>query len=413
MKHRSLLRRSLGKSLAALGIMAFGSTTGAPVEPAFAAPQGEAVPEGNLKFSIEMFRALGKQGQNLAFSPSSVESAFAIALAGAKGETASEIEKVFHLPPGGEDRFVLELQEQIARLGRSGTLQIATANGLWISTSVRIAADFIALAKEKFQAEVRPGDFVHNAEKVRVEINDWVLTKTHDKIRELIARNSLDAASIAIIVNAFYFKGDWQSQFKHDGTYSEKFHLEGGNAHDAPFMHQVSSFAYAESTDVQAVELPYVGGEVSMVIILPKENGGLKKLESSMSSATLSPLLQKLSATRVAIALPKFKNTTALNLAETLQSLGMKKAFIAKQADFTGIEATNQLYISDVIHQAFIQTDEKGTEAAAATAIEFVAGAAPMREELKTFKADHPFLYFLRERKTGAILMMGRVANPA
>lgn len=380
---------------------------------AFAEPEKVEHRDNNTRFTLELFQRLGKDGENLAFSPSSIETAFAVALSGARGDTANEIARVFHTSPGGEDRFILELEEQLSLLGKKGDLQVSTANGLWIATTLPIIRDFIELAKTKFHAEVRPGDFQNAAETVRQEINAWVLKKTQEKIPDLIAPGMLDAATSLVIVNALYFKGDWQAEFKKESTYIGDFLNGRGKTLQVPLMPQLGYFNYSDSNEAQLLELPYKGDDISMLVLLPKSRDGLKRLEESLTETSLASMINTLNSKEVSVTLPKFKMRNSMRLADVLQSLGIKTAFVFKQADFSGIEATKSVFISEVIHQAFIQTDEKGTEAAAATAIVMESGSMRQQEQPVIFNADHPFLFFLRETKTGGILLMGRVADPS
>ncbi len=378
-----------------------------------------APPTGNAPFAFDLFSRLGSSGPdkrtigNLAFSPYSIEAAFAVAGSGARGDTAAEIAHVFHSAPGADDPLVTDFEARVAKLQAEGSIHLATANGLWVGSQISLLDAFVARAKERFHAEIRAADFEHAAEKARQDINSWVSGVTRGKIPELISKGVLQAATSLVIVNAFYFKGDWDSPFEKEATVSGDFHTADGRTLQVPQMSQAHMFGYAENTAAQLLDLPYLGGSISMILVLPKAKDGLQALEQSLTAESFSALLQSAARARVLVTLPKFTIRTSLNLADVLKSLGIHAAFEYPQADFSGIEARRLLYISQVIHQTFVETDEKGTEAAAATAIVMRAGSAMMAQKSVEFTADHPFLFFLRERQTGAILLMGRVADPS
>ena len=368
--------------------------------------------DDNSKFALELYARLKDSPGNLAFSPYSVEAAFAVLQMGARGETASQIAKTFHLPPGGEDRFILQIEEQLGRILRAGKIQVSTANALWIAKSFSVLEDFINLAKVKFHAEIRTADFMTGLEEARLAINAWVSEKTAARIPELLAPGVLKEYTKLVVVNAFSMKAAWLSPFRSDLTQEGDFSTPD-KVLKRPLMFKRSKYVYGESKDVQIAELPYVGGDISLFIVLPKKKDGLPEVEKTLTSATLASLLASSSPRLLELTLPRFRVRSSFSLVEVLQSLGVKDAFSPAHADFSGIVADKSVMLSEVVHQAFVETDEAGTEAAAATAALIVPkGAVVETSPAIPFRADHPFLYFLREKTSGGILMIGRVVDP-
>ncbi|MCJ7706568.1 MAG: serpin family protein, partial [Anaerolineales bacterium] len=240
-------------------------------------------------------------------------------------------------------------------------------------------------------------------------INDWVSEETEERIQDLIPEGVIDTLTRLVLANAIYFKASWSEQFDEGGTRPQDFHLLDGSAVSVPMMHQTATFRYGESQGVQAVELPYVGGEVAMLILMPQE-GGFESFESSLTPEVLQSLIASMESRQLALGMPKYEIRSSFGLAPALAELGMSTAF-GSEADFSGIDGTRELYISDVVHQAFVSVDEAGTEAAAATAVIFGLTAMPMAPLELTL--DRPFDFFLRDVHTGAILFAGRLVNPA
>ena len=270
---------------------------------------------------------------------------------------------------------------------------------------------FSKLTKDSYGAGLKEVDFAVATEAARREINAWVEKQTHDKIKELIKPKAINQATKLVLTNAIYFKGDWNSQFKKDQTRNEAF-TDGGDVKiKTPMMHQTEKFKYLDADTLQVLEMPYAGKELSMVVLLPKKVDGLADLEKSLTAEKLAGWLGKVHEQTVIVSLPKFKTTSAFGLVENLKALGMKKAFVLPGANFSGIDGREDLFISAVIHKAFVDVNEEGTEAAAATAIILGGGGPPPM--IPEFRADHPFVFLIRDTRNDNVLFLGRIVNPA
>jgi len=252
-------------------------------------------------------------------------------------------------------------------------------------------------------------DFVGATEKSRQAINLWVEDQTNKKIKDLIPQGVLTALTRLVLTNAIYFKGDWASQFKESATKDASFKLGGGKTVQAPLMYQKGKFGYKEDRDVQVLSMPYKGDDLSMVVVLPKKVDGLADVTANLTAAKIDAWTTRLYKRDVYVHLPKFKVESQFGLNDVLAKMGMPDAFDSSKANLSGMNGARNLYISAVIHKAYVDVNEEGTEAAAATAVVVALRSAPRRT---TFRADHPFLFLIRHNKTGAILFMGRLANP-
>jgi serpin B len=270
------------------------------------------------------------------------------------------------------------------------------------------------IATYQYDAKLEQVDFQTQAESARKEINDWVSDKTKGKIADLIGPGVLNAATRLALVNAIYFKGRWLHEFKKVRTKDQPFFFNRDEkVVRTMLMNQSARFGYAETDSLQLLEMPYMGGDVSMVVLLPKEKGGLKALENSLTQKHLNDWLAQVSPHEVNVFLPKFKMTQEFGLARTLQAMGMTAAFSPPRADFSDMDGAKDLYISAVVHKAFVEVNEEGTEAAAATAVGVSRSAMQRPQPMPFFRADHPFLFLIRDTHSGSILFMGRVTNPA
>jgi serpin B len=253
-------------------------------------------------------------------------------------------------------------------------------------------------------------NFVKAAEQARQTINQWVERQTNGKIKDLISRGLLDSMTRLVLTNAIYFKGNWASQFKEDRTREGPFDLLDGSKVQVPMMNQTEQFGYAETDTLQVLELPYVGEELSMVILLPKRTDGIGELERELAGESLSKWLGAVRRQEVIVSMPKFKLTSKFSLGQVLRSMGMTAAF-SEQADFSGMTGGRDLFISAVVHQAYVDVNEEGTEAAAATGVTMrVTSVGPVRTPV--FRADHPFIFLIRDTTSDSILFLGRVMNP-
>mgnify|MGYP003604920452 CR=1 FL=1 len=370
--------------------------------------------QGNTAFALELYSKLGRTG-NVFFSPYSISAALAMTYGGGRGITAAEMEKALHFDLGPADTHSAfrELQTRLEALEEKGGIRLAIANSLWPQKGYPFLQEYLNVIKSGYGAEITPLDFQGETEGARITINRWVEEKTREKIKDLIAPGNLDPLTRLILVNAIYFKGSWASQFKPEQTAPADFFVTPDAPVQVPLMEQVRKFPYAEFDDCQVVKLPYAGNGLSMLVVLPRAKDGLATIESQLSTEKLTDWRAALAEREVRVCLPKFKLTWgAARLNEPLQALGMADAFSDARADFSGMDGQrNWLYIGLVLHKAFVEVNEEGTEAAAATAV--VAKARAVRPTPPPeFRADHPFLFLIQEEETGAILFLGRMADP-
>lgn len=370
-----------------------------------------AAASGN-EFAFDLYGQLREKPGNLFFSPASISTALAMVYAGARGEAEAEMARTLH--------FELPDERLLAAFGALGQVlnsegagfRLSTANRLWGQKSYTFRPDYLQLTREQFGAELTPLDFA-KSEQARQTINHWVMRQTNDKIADLIPPGALDPMARLVLTNAIYFKGDWEHEFSKDATKDAPFHLSKQNDVQAPLMHQRRHFDYAETDELQIITLPYAGYNLSLLVVLPKEVGGLSEIESELTAENLGQWTSELRERDVQLWLPKFKSTSQFMLAEVLRSLGLTLVF-SDDADLSGIASGEELKISAVIHKAYVDVNEEGTEAAAATAVAIAPTAAPIREPEKpvVFRADHPFIYLIRDNRTGMILFLGRLAEP-
>lgn len=371
----------------------------------------EVAKSGN-EFAFDLYGRLREQPGNLFFSPASISTALAMVYAGARGETEAQMARTLHfaLP---DERLLAGFATLSQALNSEGRgYQLSTANRLWGQNSYTFRPDYLQLTREQFGAELTPLDFA-KSDQARQTINRWVMQQTNDKIADLIPPGVLDAMTRLVLTNAIYFKGNWEHEFRKAATADAPFHLSLQKDVEAPLMHQSRHFDYAETDDLQIVSLPYADYDLSLVVLLPKEVEGLPAVESEATAENFGKWTSQMRVREVRLWLPKFKTTSQFSLADALASLGMTLVF-SDDADLSGIASGEELYISAVIHKAFVDVNEEGTEAAAATAVGVAATAAPIDkpEEPVVFRADHPFLYLIRHNSTGAILFLGRLSEP-
>ena len=381
--------------------------------PVSGTPGVDSVARGGNTFAADLYAELrGKEG-NLFFSPYSISSALAMTYGGARGNTATQMADVLHFDLPGQRLHAAYrgLMTHLNSQQRKGSLRLNVANALWAQKDYRFLPEFTKLCKDNYGAGLQELDFAHALEAARTTINDWVEKKTEGKIKDLIPPGAIGPLTRMVLTNAIYFKGDWQHKFKEAATRDARFWTSAAEGADVPTMHQVDSFGYRDAGDCQVLEMPYMGGGQSMVVLLPKERDGLAAFEEKLTSERLADLTAGIRYERVNVSLPKFTFTSSFSLGAALKSLGMLDAFAPGAADFSGMTGSRDLFIGAVIHKAFVDVYEEGTEAAAATAVMMV-GTAFRPQEPKVFKADHPFVFVIRDRRTGAVLFMGRVAHP-
>ena len=294
--------------------------------------------------------------------------------------------------------------------GRDGQgFRLNIVNAIWGQDGYAFLPQFLDTLARNYGAGLRIVDFVNAEEAARLTINDWVSEQTEGRIEDLIPAGSIDAATRLVLTNAIYFNAAWAEPFVPEQTRDGAFHLLDGSKVTVPMMSQTTSHRYAQGDGYQAVEMAYDGHELSMLILLPEE-GGFEGFEQALDAGQVEAIVEDLGNQQVALTLPSFEFDTKFSLEKTLAEMGMPLAF-APSADFSGMTGTRELFISQVIHQAFVAVDEAGTEAAAATAVMMKLGAAP--GEPVEVRADRPFIFFIRDNATGAVLFAGRVVDPA
>jgi serpin B len=364
-------------------------------------------------FGVDLYRQLHAEGSNLFFSPASIAGALSMTSLGARGATADEMDRVLHL--SGDDAGVAaafgDLMTTLTAANDHATLNVA--NRLYGQHDFGFSPAFLGLLKRHYGAGLEEVDFRTDPDAARRNINTWVEQQTAQKIRNLLVPGALHAGTRLVLVNAIHFLGTWQQPFAVDATTDAPFHRERGGDVTAPFMHVTGRFGYAEDGDVQILALPYKGGALEMVLILPAEGTSLSSVEAGLDAGKFAGWLAAPAPARVAVGLPRLHLETAFDLAGTLAALGMPTAFTAA-ADFSGLTTSGApLNIDKVVHKAYLDVDEKGTEAAAATAVTMEVTSARPVEKLKVFTADRPFILAIRHQASGAVLFLGRVADPS
>lgn len=383
-------------------------------------PENSVAAANNL-FARSMYVQLAGDpqyaGKNLFFSPFSLSSALAVTYEGARGATADEIRSVCHFPA---DTAIL--REDFSRINagiKSGNASssLDTANALWGEKTYPFRTDYISTAERWYSVNVTNLDFINQPEASRQTINHWVANNTNDRISNLLPTGSVTPLTRLVITNAVYFKGIWAKQFNAENTKDADFHVSPEKTVTVRMMQMTDKdavYPYAETANLQMLSLPYSnesGNSLSMVILLPRTDS-LAAAESALVPESLSMLEQSASVQQVIVYFPKFRFETGYSLSKSLSALGMPTAF-TNAADFSGMDGSRNLSINDVVHNAFVNVDEEGTEAAAATA-NVMVGAYPGKHEtpVPVFRADHPFLFLIKDNNTGAILFLGRVSNP-
>lgn len=373
-----------------------------------------AVVQGNNRFAFDLYARLRSATPgNLFFSPYSISTAFAIAHAGAAGETRRQLAKSLHftLPELELNQAMLELRE--ALLTAKG-VELRTANALWRQKGDPFHAEFLETIRKHYSAELDALDFARDTEAARREINEWARNATEGRIRDLLAPGALDPQAALVLANAVYFKADWRYKFLLNNTGDAPFHLSSDSTVVVPRMYQRGWFGYRATEDLQVLEMPYAKGELSMLLLLPKEIDGLAELEKKLTKANLPGWTEGLQEQTVIVYLPRFKITSQWSLKDALEALGMTTAFDARKADFSRVSPGESLYISVAVHKAHVELNEEGTVAAAATAVvesKFDMSSGKPREP-PVFRADHPFSFLIRDNRSGAVLFLGRVMNP-
>jgi serpin B len=373
------------------------------------------ITEANNLFAFEFYSAIKGEEGNVFFSPFSITSAFAMVYDGARGQTADELSSVFHLP---ED--VNTVREEYASIygeinAKDRKYELKTANAFWAQEDYPFLSDYLSAVKHYYGGEIRNLDFGGNPTGSAGTINNWVEEKTNGKIKDLIPASAISGDTKAILTNAIYFKGEWVKQFDESETEKEKFKTDKSGTVVADMMRRTdnkSVFGYMENQELQALEMPYAGDDLSALFLLPK-SGSADKLAEGMDAKALSELAAEIEEQRVDVYVPRFKFETEYTMSGILKNMGLTAPF-SDAADFSGITGKQDLKIDEAIHKAYVEVNEEGTEAAAATGIVVGITSTMPKEEPKIpeFRADHPFLFIIQHKATGMVLFMGRVSNP-
>ena len=394
--------------------------------PMVGTPQVQSVVDGNTAFALNLYSQLATNSGNLFFSPYSISTCLAMLYAGASGNTEHQMSQVLGFGTNQQQFASLfgQLQKELGADQQTNAIELHIANALWVQEGFPVLPSFLETATNQYQANVGQADFVTEGDAVRLEINNWVAQETRNKIQDILPPGSLNAETRLVLANAIYFLGAWTISFAETSTSTRPFYLSSTNLVKVPLMHQSFwifdgdgneiTFNYMDNwgggysiptNGFQAIELPYGSNQLSMVILLPSQIDGLGRLEQQLSPAFLSNVLGQMRPYQVEIYLPRFTVDSSFNLGNTLAAMGMPDAF-TPFANFSGIDGGQDLYVSFVLHKAWVEVNEAGTEAAAAT-VGPIAGIPP-----PIFRADHPFIFLIRDTRTGSLLFLGRLTNP-
>ena len=379
--------------------------------PAASPPAVEPVSAGNTAFALDLYQREKSNAANLFFSPYSISAALAMTYAGARGQTEQQMARTLHfnLPQADLPPAFAALTARFDQIDKRIILSVA--NSLWCERNYRFLDAFLELNRKFYRAEIRSVDFATKPEDARKEINAWVEQRTQDKIRDLLPPGQVDSVTRLVLCNAIYFKGNWVEKFDPKATQPGPFFVATNQSVQVPMMSRKLKLRSRAFGDFTLFALPYAGNDLAMVILLPEAPYGLGAVEQQLGATALREWLAALNQTaetEAQVTLPKFKLNCRLELARDLAAMGMPSAF-GPEADFSGMTGSRDLCISSVVHQAFVDVSEEGTEAAAATAVTMRA-LSVMRPLV--LRVDHPFLFLIVERQTGSILFLGRVTDP-
>jgi serpin B len=388
------------------------------VDPQVPTADATTLASDNAAFAFDVYKQLVLTNTNLVFSPASISIALAMTYAGAAGTTASEMASTLHftLPPAqlhpAFDALDLALTSRgQGKLGADGgPMQVNIVNALWAEKTYAFRSDFLDTLAANYGAGVNLLDFLNAPDPSRLAINVWVAGQTNNKIQDLLPQGSVDSWTKLVLTNAVYLNAAWKTPFDPNNTHDGSFTLLDGSTVTATFMGaDLPGPLAVQGTNFVAAALPYADDNLYLLVVVP-DAGQFSQVESSLDSTALATLVAGLTSQQVILSLPRFKIETGADLVDLLKAMGMTSAFISGVADFSGMDGTQNLFIRDVVHKAFIDVAEKGTEAAAATGVLMSGSGAPTG---LLINADRPFLYFLRDQPTGAILFMGRVLDPS
>ncbi|XP_078686714.1 leukocyte elastase inhibitor-like isoform X5 [Branchiostoma floridae x Branchiostoma belcheri] len=371
----------------------------------------EQLSAANTEFALSLYRQLCGDSGNVFFSPYSISVALAMTSLGARGSTEAAMKGTLCYKDMSNDVLHSTFSTLHQQLYASDKYTLQTANRLYGEQTYSFLQDFLNATRKNYGAELASVDFKGAAEQVRGTINKWVEEQTKDKIKDLIPAGAVDAMTRLVLVNAIYFKGNWDKQFKAEMTQDMDFNINNNEKVKVPMMKMEEKFNYGEFQDqkFRVLELPYVEKELSMLIFLPDEVEGIRNLESALTATTLQTVSSQMYSTKVNLMLPRFKLEQDFSLGETLKKMGMGEAF-SDGADFSGMSAAADLFISEVVHKAFVEVNEEGTEAAAATGMVMMTMSLPRPPT--PFFADHPFIFLIRDNRSSSVLFLGKMQKP-
>lgn len=377
----------------------------------------EALVAGQTTFAFDLLQQLQTEPGNLFFSPHSIATALAMVFVGARGETQTEMADVLHWEQeaqallSGTSRLnqVLTPNTSEQTDETSGQLELVVANSMWLDAAYHFLPEFLSLLTTEGEAVAQNLDFRGEPEQARQTINDWVSNVTEQRILDLLGPGSIDERTRLVLTNAVYFRANWQNEFDPAITTDQAFHRLDGSEVTTPMMHRTDYIWAFEGPDFVAVDLLYQGGDTSMLVVVP-DSGTFEGFEERFDADLLSTISSGITSRYVDLSFPGFEVEQRVNLGDALISLGMETAF-SQNADFSGMDGTRELYVSNVFHKASATIDERGTEAAAATAV--VIGWQSIPPPPLEVQVDRPFLFMIRHRETGTILFMGRVVDPS
>ncbi len=404
------MNRQFFPVLAVLGLMTLWVSPGQAQIPV--PPQTRAIVEGNNEFAWDLYQHLSTKKGNLFYSPYSISNALAMTYAGARGQTAEEMAKTLNFP-GKQETFHPAFGKLVRILNAKNIkrqYQLNIANSLWGQKGYDFSEEFRKLSETHYVAGLKEVDYINATEEARQRINEWVENETQKKINDLLPKGVLNRNTRLVLANAIYFKAAWQKPFGKYATKPQDFFVNPNEKIQVPMMNKREFLAYTEGDRFQSVAIPYKRGELEMVIFLPKTKDSLAALEKSLTADNIQKWWAKSRRTYVDLKLPRFEFTTEFQLKNVLAKMGMPQAF-SNTANFSGLSSRNDLKITEVVHKAFVDVNEKGTEAAAATGV-IVGVKSALPENPISFHADHPFVFVIRENNTGSILFVGRVVNP-
>jgi serpin B len=371
-----------------------------------------AVVKANREFALDLYHKLRADKGNLFLSPYSISSALAMTEAGAGGKTREQMRKTLHFALPDERLYPAlgSLQQQLNGNGAKRAYELRAANALWGQKDASFLSDYVKLLKTEFRAGINAVDFAGDKEKARQTINAWVARETRNRIKELLKEGHVDRSTRLVLTNAIVFKADWSTRFDKTYTREEPFRGTSRKA-KVPLMSIVGEYRFLDGGTFQALEVPFTRNQVSLVVFLPRKAGGLADFEKTLSAKKLSGWMSKLKERQVDLKLPRFRTTASFRLKPTLSALGMPLAFQASQANFSGMTASKGIFLGDVVHQAFLDVNENGAEAVAATAVEAKFGGK-VPEQPVVFHADHPFFFVIHDKSSDSILFLGRLVDP-